>query len=50
MHGSLFEGNGGNDPRLVNLHTNVRKIGTISNTVAEATRLEGPIRRKTRSP
>ena len=28
------------------LHTNVRKFGTISNTVAEATKLEGVIRRK----
>ncbi len=35
------------DRRLELLHTNVRKYGTISNTVAEATRLEGTIRRKT---
>ena len=35
------------DQRLELLHTNVRKYGTISNTVAEATRLEGVIRRKT---
>lgn len=27
-------------------HTNVRKYGTISNTVAEATKLEGVIRRR----
>ena len=35
------------DQRLELLHTNVRKYGTISNTVAEATRLEGVIKRKT---
>jgi len=35
------------DQRLELLHTNVRKYGTISNTVAEATKLEGTIRRKT---
>ena len=34
------------DLRLDLLHKNVRKYGTISNTVAEATRLEGTIRRK----
>lgn len=34
------------DQRLNLLHTNVRKFGTISNTVAEATNLEGSIRRK----
>ena len=34
------------DHRLDLLHTNVRKFGTISNTVAKATRLEGTIRRK----
>ena len=34
-----------NDRRLELLHTNVRKFGTISNTVAAATRLEGTIRR-----
>lgn len=34
------------DRRLELLHTNVRKFGTISNTVAAATRLEGTIRRK----
>ncbi len=34
------------DRRLEMLHTNVRKYGTISNTVANATRLEGIIRRK----
>ena len=31
------------DRRLALLHTNVRKFGTISNTVAAATRLEGRI-------
>ncbi|MBS0521826.1 MAG: OsmC family protein [Proteobacteria bacterium] len=35
------------DRRLDLLHTNVRKFGTISNTVAAATRLEGVVRRKT---
>jgi uncharacterized OsmC-like protein len=34
------------DHHLDLLHTNVRKFGTISNTVAEATKLEGAIRRK----
>ena len=34
------------DQRLELLHTNVRKYGTISNTVAGATRLEGVLRRK----
>ena len=34
------------DQRLELLHTNVRKYGTISNTVAEAVKLEGSIRRK----
>ena len=34
------------DQRLDLLHKNVRKYGTISNTVAEATMLEGTIRRK----
>jgi uncharacterized OsmC-like protein len=33
------------DRRLELLHTNIRKYGTISNTVAKATRLEGTIRR-----
>lgn len=32
-----------NDHRLELLHTNVRKFGTISNTVAAATRLEGRV-------
>ena len=36
------------DRRLDLLHTNVRKYGTISNTVAKATRLEGSIRRAAR--
>jgi hypothetical protein len=35
-----------NDHRLELLHTNVRRFGTISNTVAEAAKLEGTIRRK----
>jgi uncharacterized OsmC-like protein len=34
------------DRRLDLLHTNVRKYGTISNTVAAATRLQGAIARK----
>jgi uncharacterized OsmC-like protein len=34
------------DQRLELLHKNVRKYGTISNTVAQATKLEGVIRRK----
>lgn len=34
------------DHRLELLHTNVRKFGTISNTVARATKLEGTLRRK----
>lgn len=34
------------DQRLDLLHTNVRKYGTISNTVAVATKLEGVIRRR----
>lgn len=38
------------DRRLDLLHTNVRKFGTISNTVAQATKLAGSIRRKTGSP
>ncbi len=33
------------DRRLELLHTNIRKYGTISNTVAKATKLEGIIRR-----
>jgi uncharacterized OsmC-like protein len=33
------------DHRLELLHTNVRKYGTVSNTVAAATKLEGVIRR-----
>jgi uncharacterized OsmC-like protein len=38
------------DHRLDLLHQNVRKYGTISNTVATATRLQGAIRRKHESP
>ncbi|MFM2281738.1 MAG: hypothetical protein RLZZ444_3969 [Pseudomonadota bacterium] len=34
------------DQRLELLHKNVRKYGTISNTIAEAARLDGTIRRK----
>ncbi len=34
------------DRRLDLLHTNVRKFGTISNTIAEATSLKGLVRRK----
>lgn len=34
------------DQRLQLLHTNVRRYGTISNTVADSTNLEGKIRRK----
>lgn len=33
------------DHRLALLHTNVRKYGTISNTIAASTKLEGIIRR-----
>lgn len=36
------------DQRLDLLHKNVRKYGTISNTVAEATKLDGIIRRADR--
>lgn len=36
------------DRRLELLHTNVRKYGTISNTVAQATKLQGTIRRTAR--
>ena len=35
-----------NDHRLDLLHQNVRRYGTISNTVATATRLQGVVRRK----
>ncbi len=34
------------DQRLALLHTNVRKYGTISNTIAAATELSGTIRRR----
>lgn len=37
------------DRRLELLHTNVRKYGTISNTLARATKLEGTIKRATTS-
>lgn len=35
------------DRRLDLLHKNARKYGTISNTIADATHLQGTIRRKT---
>ena len=35
------------DRRLELLHENVRKFGTISNTIATATKLEGQIKRRT---
>jgi len=35
-----------NERRLDLLHLNVRKFGTISNTVAAATKLDGTIRRR----
>ena len=34
------------DRRLELLHTNVRRYGTISNTVAEVTRMQGILRRR----
>ena len=34
------------DRRLELLHSNIRKYGTISNTAAEATKLQGTVRRK----
>jgi uncharacterized OsmC-like protein len=37
---------GEGERRLELLHENVRKYGTISNTVAEATKLQGTLRRK----
>lgn len=37
------------DQRLALLHTNVRKYGTISNTIAAAATLDGTIRRKATS-
>lgn len=38
------------DQRLELLHTNVRKFGTIFNTVSAATDLHGTIRRKGAAP
>lgn len=38
------------DRRLELLHSNVRKYGTIYNTVSRATKLEGTIRRMTTQP
>jgi uncharacterized OsmC-like protein len=37
---------GETDQRLELLHKNIRKCGTVSNTIAEATALHGAIRRK----
>ena len=34
------------DQRLELLHKNIRKYGTISNTIAAAAKLEGTVRRK----
>jgi uncharacterized OsmC-like protein len=42
----LIVDTGEDDRRLALLHANVRKYGTISNTVAAAAKLEGTIRRK----
>ena len=42
----LIVDTGEDDGRLELLHRNVRKYGTISNTVAAATTLEGVIRRR----
>ena len=41
----IFVDSDENDHRLDLLHTNVRKFGTISNTVALATQLSGTLRR-----
>lgn len=41
---------GEEDRQLELLHSNVRKYGTISNTVAEATKLTGILRRKVAGP
>lgn len=41
----IIVGTSEDDRRLELLRTNVRKYGTISNTVAKATKLEGTIRR-----
>ena len=38
------------DRRLELLHTNVRKYGTVSNTIARATNLDGIIKRKIGAP
>lgn len=45
----LFVDTDEEDHRLELLHTNVRKYGTISNTVAAATKLEGRIIRAAKS-
>jgi uncharacterized OsmC-like protein len=37
-----------NDRRLELMHTNVRKFGTVSNTIAAATKLDGAIMRAAR--
>jgi uncharacterized OsmC-like protein len=48
IHYELVVDTDEDDRRLDLLHTNVRKYGTISNTVARATRLEGTISRAAR--
>ena len=45
VHYEIIVGTQEEDRRLELLHTNVRKYGTISNTVARATKLDGIIRR-----
>jgi uncharacterized OsmC-like protein len=45
VHYEIIVGTAEDDRRLELLHTNVRKYGTISNTVAKALKLEGTIRR-----
>ena len=50
VHYELIVDTDETDQRLELLHTNVRKYGTISNTVAAATALDGVIRRKAAGP
>jgi uncharacterized OsmC-like protein len=45
VHYEIIVATAEDDRRLELLHTNVRKYGTISNTVAKALKLEGTIRR-----
>ena len=45
VHYEIIVATAEEDRRLELLHTNVRKYGTISNTVAKALKLEGTIRR-----